>query len=241
MLRKRVTIPSRISRVMLTEDFSITTIPDSELEEKLRQEAEDRRLEEQRQQELEAAVEEGIRKALEEKDSSFREQLEAARTEAFEKGHTAGYEEGEVQGAETLNPLRNRFMQMLVTVGKEKEQLYVEAHELILKMIFQISEKLLHRQVESDKDIIAEIVREALSFVADTTKVTIRLHPQDLKEAERGVAVELSQQGMALGVKFQADEMLQLGDCVVETNAGEVDARLSTKLAELEQLLLKKD
>jgi flagellar biosynthesis/type III secretory pathway protein FliH len=38
---------------------------------------------------------------------------------------------------------------------------------------------------------------------------------------------------------MEPDEKITQGGCLLETNAGEIDARLETKLKELENMLLK--
>lgn len=241
MLRKSYGVATRVKRVMLTEDFSITTIPDPEAEERMRLEAEERRLEEERQQEKEAAIENAVQEALEAQDSEYHDRIDKAKRDSYEEGRKTGYTEGELHGVESLNPLRKRFMQLLLSAGKEKERIYTDAHGTLLNLLFQIAEKIIRREIENDRDIIVGIVQEALSFVADTSHVKVRLHPDDLKESEKILTDEMRQMEFKTGLDLEPDDTLELGDCIIETNAGEVDARLRTKLQELEQLLSKSE
>ena len=237
LLRKHVAMSQSIRRVLLTEDFSIETIPDPELEAELRRQAELRQREEDHKREIDDAVSAAIGRTTADLEAAFQEKLAREKQEAFENGRENGKEEGRALGAETLTPLRNRLTELLVSMAREKEAIFVDARELLLSLLFQISEKIVRRQIVLERETVLSVVTEALRYLAEATKVTIHLSTDDHTFMQERVFEELQKQRLEADIAVVADERLEDGDCVITTNAGEIDARLSTKLKELEKLL----
>jgi flagellar biosynthesis/type III secretory pathway protein FliH len=82
------------------------------------------------------------------------------------------------------------------------------------------------------------IVRNTVSKVGREQKsITIKVNPVDLKLVKETMRTD-SQLSEAVEVLVFEDAEVDPGSCVIETRAGQIDARFSTQLGILKQLLL---
>ena len=79
------------------------------------------------------------------------------------------------------------------------------------------------------------MIRSAITRAGEANQITIRLSASDADALRLG-GHDLATQAFSLAkVSIVADPTLSPGDCIVETNLGTVDGRLSTRLAEMRE------
>ncbi|HEX7714034.1 MAG TPA: FliH/SctL family protein, partial [Bacillota bacterium] len=100
-------------------------------------------------------------------------------------------------------------------------------------------EKIIGAELELDPARQVEIVREALLRAANAESVEVRVHPDDLAICEQNI--QRLQEAFAdpKPIRFTADPGLAPGSCFIETNLGNVDARLKSELDMILAELLK--
>ncbi len=94
---------------------------------------------------------------------------------------------------------------------------------------------MVHRELKADPEALAGIVREALGRVESTGRIAIRMNPDDLSRLSRiqpGILAQFTDSGLTA---FVADAAISPGGCLVETEAGEIDARLEQQFRVVEE------
>jgi flagellar assembly protein FliH len=117
------------------------------------------------------------------------------------------------------------------------ERLAEQARSDALEIGFQVARRVLEAELQTSPEALFSLVRSALRRAGDSRKVVIRLHPEDA----RVIAATVASGDMGVssaGVEVQADATLERGDCVVDTDFGQVDGRLQTRLDELRRSAL---
>ncbi len=108
------------------------------------------------------------------------------------------------------------------------------AAPVVVTLALEVARRVVARAVEQDPELLVQWAQEAAARLHGVTDVVVRVNPEDLAllgspPAERG----------GLRLVWVPDPSVD-GGCVVECNAGVVDARLSTQLdslrARLEEL-----
>ena len=101
----------------------------------------------------------------------------------------------------------------------------------------RIAEKILGRELAVDANAVTDVAAEALRHVGEPRELLLRCSPDDLAALERGKPrlIERCRNAQALG--FRADDGIARGGCIIETELGVVDARLSTQLEAIERAL----
>jgi len=114
------------------------------------------------------------------------------------------------------------------TVGYEKI-----FENLVAKLAFMISEKVIRSEL-SNKSNIEETIQSSLKKVMGSNNIIIKLNPDDLKVINEKANMFV-QNGNLSRVKFEPDNSIEVGGCYVETEIGNVDARISTQITELQK------
>ena len=83
-----------------------------------------------------------------------------------------------------------------------------------------IARKLVEEDLVLNPTRVRATVDAALARIPRATRVVVRVHPSDVARLD-------------LAVELLPDPSLEPGDCVVESDLGQVDARLQTKLDRL--------
>jgi flagellar assembly protein FliH len=102
-----------------------------------------------------------------------------------------------------------------------------------------------------EPEVVAHSVRHAIELCCGTSGahaalsglLAVHVHPRDFDvlQADDALSAWLAQQGAQHGMKslpWVADEKVRPGGCVVRSTQGDLDARLETKLAALNEILL---
>lgn len=129
------------------------------------------------------------------------------------------------------------FEQTLLDVREIRERVWRETEQDLLRLAIRLTEKILGREIQSDKTAVADIVATALQNARQQEKLTVRVNPSDLPTIEREME-NLSRSGRTQYMDFIADPRVSEGGCLIESEVGTIDARLETQLRVLERALL---
>ena len=99
-----------------------------------------------------------------------------------------------------------------------------------MKLALAIAARVLHREANLDPLLLTGVVRIALEKVAEDSTTVLRV-PANAIEMWREVFVE----GQESSLKIVADERLDAGECVLDTNVGRVELGVSAQLEEIER------
>jgi type III secretion protein L len=157
------------------------------------------------------------------------QELQAARDEAERlrrKAELEGREKGLGAVTELLVGAR---------LAAAKARANAEADLRVLAV--RIAEKILGRELALDAKSVVDVAAEALRHVGEPRELVLRCSPDDLAALERGKPRLLERCRAAQALVVRADDGIARGGCIVETELGVVDARLSTQLEAIERAL----
>jgi len=155
------------------------------------------------------------------------------------KAFESGYQQGEKAGLETadkqVSTLLASYADAILQLGKYRRSLYAQVEREVVKLALEVAKKIVHREIQADREIIQTLVRVALGHVAEKSAVTVHLHPTDYNYILEHRA-ELSKDGDGgQEVVLLSDKSIQRGGCLVETECGTIDARIEEEFREVER------
>lgn len=130
--------------------------------------------------------------------------------------------------------------EMLDVLGKaraEYDLLLQRAEPDMVRLAFQIASRLIGETLEMAPERVEQMVARSLELVRGKRQVLLRVHPDDLATL-RAAEARLSYVVGGAPVHLQADEEVARGGCLIETESGQIDARLQTQLDVLQAALL---
>jgi flagellar assembly protein FliH len=168
----------------------------------------------------------------------IRQSLEAERNEAREQGRVEGRESGYSDGKAEVDRLIERTQVVLERAQNKRGEILSETEKEIVDLVLLISRKVIKVISEHQHDVVVYNVIEALRKVKSKGTVIIRVNLADLKLATEHKQDFINVMEGAQSVQVVEDSSVDSGGCIIETDFGEIDARIASQLAELESKIL---
>lgn len=159
------------------------------------------------------------------------QQAEQAKKDAYalglDEGRAAGKTEAQQEYVKFMLMARDLYVQAI----KEREKLLAAAEPELTRLSLKIAEKIVGIEIQTNGEVIMGVIKSALSDIKDREKVTVRVAPDDYPtvNAER-TAITRMAEGLR-DCEVVIDSKIEQGGCIIETDLGNIDARLSTQLA----------
>lgn len=169
---------------------------------------------------------EGVREEI-------REIEETAYIQGFDKGEKAGIE----SGSKKLEPIINNFRDVILKLEKLKKDLYRNAEKEAVELSIAIAKKIVCHEVTINKEVVLNVVKEALTRVADHDQLHIKVNPEDLSVIKQAKPEFSDLIDKMQGITFEEDKSIRNGGCIIETNLGDIDARIEKQFQALEEAL----
>lgn len=175
-------------------------------------------------------------------DEGFQKGVENGRQQGYDDGYRQGSiqakSEIEKQLADVISSTHNEVEKMKNSAQIEARRIISSAEPQIVQISFSIAEKILERELDRDSEVIIPIVKSAVAKVLNQEDIIVRVHPQhydkilQIKDDLQSIA------GYECTISIIPDTSLTVGDCLIDTTNGVVDAKMSTRLANLRSSLL---
>jgi flagellar assembly protein FliH len=153
---------------------------------------------------------------------------------AFESGFRQGEKAGQEIAERQVESVMRRYAETVLEVGRLKPTLYSQVEREVVRLALEVAKKVVHREIHADQEIIQTLVRVALGHVAEKSAVTVRLHPVDYNYLLEHRA-ELSNVSDGRGIVLLADKSIERGGCLIQTECGDIDARIEEEFREIER------
>jgi len=159
------------------------------------------------------------------------QEAESIREEARE----AGREEGRAEASSRVE----EAMETLNQAVKERKKIIKDSEQELLRLAIKVAEQIIRSEVSMHRDVCLNIVAEAIARVSDREQIIVRVNREDAEYLKR---YKDRLAGMLDGVKsfsILEDAGVEPGGCIIETNLGFIDAKISTKLKAIGEALKK--
>jgi flagellar assembly protein FliH len=91
---------------------------------------------------------------------------------------------------------------------------------------------------ETQEEVVKANVVQALRKLKGHGNIIVRVNMRDVKLTTEHINSFIKQMEGIKGVQVAEDSTVDPGGCIIETDFGEIDARISSQLAELEAKIL---
>jgi len=171
-------------------------------------------------------------------EAQSRATLENERKEAIEAGHTEGREAGFAEGKAEVERLIQRTQTVLQRAQDKRTEILAETEQEIINLVLLIARKVVKAITESQRNVIDLNVVQALRKVKGRGDIIIRVNMADLKLTTSHTKDYINLVEGVKSIQVVEDSTVDEGGCIIETDFGEIDARIASQLAELEAKIL---
>jgi flagellar assembly protein FliH len=155
--------------------------------------------------------------------------------QAYLKGLEEGKKEGCKSEKKVFESALNHFHQAISKFDTLKKQVYQTAERETVELALAIARKIVLYEVSVQKELILRVVKEAIQKVADHDKIKIRINPSDSPIIKNADPQFLNCDAIE-NITFVDDETISPGGCIIETNCGNIDARIEKQLQAIEEV-----
>jgi len=167
-------------------------------------------------------------------EAESRATLENERKETVEKGYAEGREAGFAEGKAEVERLIQRTQTVLQRAQDKRTEILQETEQEIVNLVLLIARKVVKAITDSQRSVIVSNVIQALRKVKGRGDIIIRVNMADLKLTTAHTKDFISLVEGAKSLQIVEDSTVDEGGCIIETDFGEIDARISSQLSELE-------
>ncbi|MBI4244642.1 MAG: hypothetical protein HY606_11180 [Planctomycetes bacterium] len=201
------------------------------------------------EKEAESIVEQS-KKDAEEIINNAKLHAEKLQKESFEKGSAEAKEYIENTIMQRENEIRNDLTNKLTSDNAKFVQFFGDElrksvndkvdqiSSLVINTAILIAEKIIHKEVNIDNNVISAVLKEALNYVAFTGKYKIRVNPAFLGKVQELIG-NIKTDPLFSNAVFEAagDESIDSCGCIVESGTSMVDATLQEQLSRIREFL----
>jgi flagellar assembly protein FliH len=157
--------------------------------------------------------------------------LEARLAEETRAAYQQGFDAGVGQESAKWAGALARSAKAIAELAGHKPKMRSVVEEDAVRLSLAIAKKVLHREANIDPGAIAGLIRVALEKVNARELMRIRVSAQDAGELKSRIA----EFGLPAQVELVADQSLERGGVVLDTEQGQIDASVDTQLGEIER------
>jgi flagellar assembly protein FliH len=163
--------------------------------------------------------------------------------QAYQKGFADGWGKGMIEGENTWHAQAEKKIKTLLTslqdvlhqLNNLRKETYRDIEKEVVELALAIARQVICQEITIDKEIVVCVAREALAKVEDPGKIKIKMSPSDMQFIKE-TRSQLSNMIENIDhVTVEAAENIQSGGCIIETDLGEIDARIEKQLQAVEE------
>ena len=189
----------------------------------------------------ESAAEKAIREA-EAKIQAFEVQAKArvdevtkdAHKEGFDQGREEGFKEGKLE----VERLIDRMHVVLDRAMDKRAEILEQTEAQVVELVLLIARKVVKTISENQKNVVLSNIAQALRKLKTRSDVIVRVNLADLQLTTEHAKDFIETAENAKKLSIVEDSGVDRGGCIIETDFGEIDARIQSQLHELEEKIL---
>ena len=171
-------------------------------------------------------------------EQDIKQRVTQTEREAYEKGqaegHARGYEEGRAEVQRLVESLHGIISKAI----EKRNEIIQEAETQIINLVLLIVKKVIKVISENQKNVVINNVVQALRKLKSRGDVVIRVNLADLELTSEHVKDFMKMVENVKSVTVLEDSTVDRGGCIIETDFGQIDARVSSQLHEIEERIL---
>jgi len=180
---------------------------------------------EQAQMQAQQIVNDAMAQAQQAAEEARRQAAEQGYQEGREAGLAEGRQAGEVQHQQMIEHLKFQFVEMV----RLRRKIVLDMEPEIIRLSIEIARRVVGDEIVKNREVIVGVVRSALATLGERDEILIRVNPAEFESVKpHQQALEAMIEGLKKFV-IQPDGAIELGSCAIETNLGNVDARIETQ------------
>ena len=172
-------------------------------------------------------------------------QAEALREAAWQEGHHSGKIEARTLVEAELRAdwdtrkeaLRAEVNELVREIADARQTLWAGQESEMVALTFEIAQQVIKTEVSQNPEVVRAVIANAVRRITDKENVRVRVSVSDAPRVKEMRQEILELMDGLRHLEIVDDRRVGDGGCVIETNAGTIDAKIETQLAEVARAL----
>jgi len=158
--------------------------------------------------------------------------------DAYQRGLDQGKADGWQDGRAEAERLIERLHIIIARAIERRNEIMTESESQLVGLVLNIARKVVKVLTENQRNVVVNNVLQALRKLKSKTDVSIRVNIADLKVTTEHIK-DITERIERVGnITVMEDATVDPGGCIIETDFGEIDARISSQFQEIEDKIL---
>ncbi|MFP4425281.1 MAG: flagellar assembly protein FliH [Spirochaetaceae bacterium] len=171
-------------------------------------------------------------------EAEANQRAEGIERDAFDRGYAQGKEEGYRDGKAEADRVVERLHVVLNRAIERRNEIIEESESQVVTLVLSIAKKVIKVISENQKNVVMNNVIQSLRKLKSKSDVIIRVNLADLKTVSQHKEEIIKSIERVGNITVAEDTTVDPGGAIVETDFGEIDARISSQLREIEDRIL---
>ncbi len=167
-----------------------------------------------------------------------RKAAEQTEKDAFQKGYDEGRESGYDSGRSEVERVIDRLHMIISKTIERRNEVIEESEAQLVQLVLQIAKKVIKVISENQRNVVINNVVQALRKLKSKADVIIRVNINDLRTTTEHTKELMSRMERVSNVTVMEDSSVDPGGAIIETDFGQIDARINSQLREIEEAIL---
>ena len=169
------------------------------------------------------------------------QQAEDKAQTAWEEGYRQGLEDASAKFEEYAEERRRELDAFMAETREFQEGIIQEMEEDILRLSFDIAEKIVNIKLQKDDILFVEIIKNAIERLNARDKFAVRLNDKQYEKYFRDGTEWLAQELQCTPFTAVRDPALNPNACILESDDGIIDAGVDNQIKMLLRALNRED
>lgn len=165
------------------------------------------------------------------------ELLSEIQQNAYQEAYQLGLDEGRKKAFEehgsAIQSNLEELTNLLQTIAGVKQEIVASNEAHMMKLLFHMASRLAGAHLEANQEAILQVLKAALELSQDEENVRVQLNPKQLEFIEEIRKQQGREFEFLKKLRLEPNPGIRLGGCIVETNYGEIDARVEQRVQQL--------
>ncbi|MEX2443551.1 MAG: flagellar assembly protein FliH [Alkalispirochaeta sp.] len=158
--------------------------------------------------------------------------------EAWQRGHKEGREAGIEEGKGEIQRVIDRFHVVLSKAIERRNEIIQESETQVVNLVLSIAKKVIKVISENQKNVVINNIAQSLQKLQQKSDIIVRVNLADLEIATKHKEDILKMAERVKTITIAEDSTVDPGGAIIETDFGEIDARIASQLREIEDRIL---
>lgn len=157
--------------------------------------------------------------------------------QGVEEGHRRATELMKSEYQEMIDQEQNQIHSLLQTIEQRLSGLTPAVEKALLTFTLGVAEHIVRQEIKISPEIVLNVIQDGIKNILGVETIKIRVNPSNVQLVQQQKHTIQSVSSSLREIIFEADEHIEQGGCIIESDLGNVDARIITQIEQVNSII----